>query len=298
MSWARAPGKLLLSGAYSVLWGGVAIVTAVDRYVSADSARDAPLLTPEVRAAGPLARAPWFDASQLRQHDVKLGLGSSAAILVASLAALELDLRGELPDESLAQSVFPPALAAHRRAQGGGSGVDVAASCFGGSLRCRLDGERLDVSPYELPGELAIEVWSSGHPASTPALLGRVRQLERAQPQRFQALLARQREAAGQAERARCGRELVEALEEQRLALTALGAAAGAPIVTAELQALSPLAEHACVLPSGAGGGDVVLYVGLSAPSPALEAARRRLGWQRLELGLGARGVHAHAPGA
>ncbi len=33
---ARAPGKVVLSGAYSVLRGAPAIVTAVDRYVEAD----------------------------------------------------------------------------------------------------------------------------------------------------------------------------------------------------------------------------------------------------------------------
>src|SRR5688572_33181913 len=91
---ARAPGKLVLSGAYSVLEGAPALVAAVDRYALADEAREAPLITAEVRAAiaaGYLIEAPWFDASALRADAAaggrKLGLGSSAAILVASLAA-------------------------------------------------------------------------------------------------------------------------------------------------------------------------------------------------------------------
>ena len=84
---ACAPGKLVLSGAYSVLEGAPAIVSAVDRYVCCDSARPAELITPEVRAALPAgADAPLFDASALRAEGRKLGLGSSAAILVASLA--------------------------------------------------------------------------------------------------------------------------------------------------------------------------------------------------------------------
>ena len=82
---ARAPGKVVLSGAYAVLEGAPAIVAAVDRYVVADASREATRVTPEVEHA--LARrgaaaAPWFDASALRDETLgkKLGLGSSAAI--------------------------------------------------------------------------------------------------------------------------------------------------------------------------------------------------------------------------
>src|SRR5262249_8121092 len=67
MSVARAPGKLVLSGAYSVLYGAPALVAAVDRYVSADSALAAERVTPEVRAALGDAPAPGFDASALRR---------------------------------------------------------------------------------------------------------------------------------------------------------------------------------------------------------------------------------------
>ena len=45
MTRARAPGKVVLSGAYAVLSGAPAIVAAVSRYVTADSARPAELLT-------------------------------------------------------------------------------------------------------------------------------------------------------------------------------------------------------------------------------------------------------------
>ena len=41
---ARAPGKLVLSGAYSVLEGAPALVAAVDRYALADDAREPELV--------------------------------------------------------------------------------------------------------------------------------------------------------------------------------------------------------------------------------------------------------------
>jgi len=118
---ARAPGKVVLSGAYAVLEGAPALVAAIDRYAVADTGREATRVTPEVREA--LARrsdgkAPWFDASELRDDsgERKLGLGSSAAILVASLGALELAVCAEARDDELALRVMPAALAAHRAA--------------------------------------------------------------------------------------------------------------------------------------------------------------------------------------
>ena len=80
----------MISGAYSVLHGAPAIVSAVARFATVDTERKASIVTEEVKAA--LAReqaAPWFDATELREGVRKLGLGSSAAVLVASLFALE-----------------------------------------------------------------------------------------------------------------------------------------------------------------------------------------------------------------
>ena len=94
MTRARAPGKVVFSGAYAVLGGAPAIVLAVERDVVADTERPHEFLTDEVAAAlEPNERAPWFDASALREDGRKLGLGSSAAILVASLFALEAAAR-------------------------------------------------------------------------------------------------------------------------------------------------------------------------------------------------------------
>ena len=66
---ARAPGKLVLAGAYAVLEGAPALVAAVDRFVVAETGREPERVTEELQVAlarGWLARAPWFDASALR----------------------------------------------------------------------------------------------------------------------------------------------------------------------------------------------------------------------------------------
>ncbi|WP_437994437.1 hypothetical protein [Sorangium sp. So ce145] len=320
----RAPGKLVLSGAYAVLEGAPALVAAVDRYVLADPARPAALVTDEVQAAidaGALDAAAWFDASALRSAEPepplaspgapprdasrKLGLGSSAAILVATLAA-----RAAAASEARAargvqrvqrapawdpRALFLDALAAHRLAQGGGSGVDVAASVHGGVLCCRLGpGGELDVAPHALPGGLVIEVFASDASARTSAMLERVRALAAREPEAHRALLGAAAEGARAAVVAADARALVAALDRQVDALAELGDRSGAPIVTPALRRLRPAAaaEGAAIAPSGAGGGDVSLFVGGAPPSTAWLAAAREAGLERVPMSLGAPGVH------
>ena len=297
---ARAPGKVVLSGAYAVLEGATAVVTAVGRYAIADSRRPSDWITPEVHAALGVRDAPWFDASALRDgRGAKLGIGSSAAILVASLAALELEARGPLDDGELQAAVFEPARRAHARAQGGGSGIDVAASTHGGTLLFRREGEHVELSPIRLPERLVCEVWTSGRPASTPELLGRVRALAARDPQQYRRWIDAQGDAAEQAARAFTGGQVAEAvaaLSLQKECLAGLGEAAGAAIVTGEVNVLDAQAqrEAAVVLPSGAGGGDIALYAAPAVPSAELVRLATEVGYRRLtDLTLEARGVHA-----
>lgn len=298
----RAPGKLVLSGAYAVLEGAPALVTAVDRYVVADGRAVSSFTTPEFAAARPDSAQPAFDATALRDAGHKLGLGSSAAIVVACLGVLAV---AERPDEPLAdvrQEVFTEALAAHRQAQGGGSGVDVAASSFGGHLLVRREASgALHLTPAALPRELVLSVWATGKPASTSHFVATVFDLARTAPATFARTLgvqARASEAFAEAVARGSAPDLLHALAQQHLALRELGQAAGLPIVVDAVRQLHERAqaEGGCVLPSGAGGGDVSLYAGLTAPSPELLALARRLGQKPLDLGLGAPGLSPVEP--
>jgi len=298
---ARAPGKIVLSGAYAVLEGAPALVAAVDRYVVADARREAARITPEVaealtRRRG--ARAPWFDARALRDdaRDQKLGLGSSAAILVASLAALELAQDPSLDEAALASRIFAPALDAHQTAQGGGSGIDVAASAFGGVLRFERSthSDALPrVTKVDLPGPLFVEVWSSSETASTSGMLRQIATFREARPSDYAALMQRLTAATTAASQASTGGAFVDACREQLEGLSDLGERANAPIVTPGTRDFDAAvsAHGAVVLPSGAGGGDVVLLV--SRTRFGDEEIGRRFGFEHLPLTLGARGVHA-----
>ncbi len=298
MSRARAPGKLVLSGAYAVLSGAPALVVAVDRYVTADSAKAPTFITPEVRAAIASSTPPHFDAEGLRENGRKLGLGSSAAILVASLAALALDAEPRLGDAALCERVYERALLAHRAAQGGGSGVDVAASAYGGVLVARRVGGELSLNQVALPSGLHFQIWACAGSASTAELLARIAAFATRDPAAHRACMGAQSEAACAALEAvqrDQAADFVAAIDAQASALSALGEAAGANIVTPELAELARLARklRGAFLPAGAGGGDIAYYVGRSAPPRELAECARALGLWQVELGLGARGVHA-----
>lgn len=297
MTRARAPGKVVLSGAYAVLEGAPAIVTAVERFVLADSSRRSELVTPEVQAALlPHEVPPWFDASELREDGRKLGLGSSAAIASASLFALERDAAPTLDLAALRQRVFERARGAHRAAQGGGSGVDVAASTFGGTLLYRLEAGQPLIEARELPAGLRFELWVCPSAASTADFLASVRRLAQVAESSHARWLGAQAEASEEAARALCADDaagLLLALRAEQRALLGLGTAAGVPIVTAELAALAPLAEAegGVLLPAGAGGGDIALFAGTAQSSATLRAALSARSHRELGAALSAHGV-------
>jgi phosphomevalonate kinase len=294
---AKAPGKVVLSGAYAVLEGAPAIVSAVDRYVLCDTELAPERVTPELRAALPDGPFPGFDASELRDGSHKLGLGSSAAILVAALAAVRAPEFAD--DDALRAAIEAPALRAHREAQGGGSGIDVAASTRGGTLIAqRTEHDALEIEAARLPPSLRVEVWASGVSASTPDLLRAVANFRQHDPRDYEQLMGSLKAAAARAAAALRHAEpqaFVAELSTQRELLSRLGNASGVPIITAEVWQLAEWARPrgAAVLPSGAGGGDVVLWVGLEAsPHPFRELASS-LGHRLITAELHARGVFA-----
>ncbi len=232
-----------------------------------------------------------IDTSDFHLHGVKLGLGSSAAVAVALWGAAAW-ASGDTCDDRA--GVLRRASVAHRAAQGGkGSGVDVAASTFGGLLSYRRDQVP---SSVQLPAGLEIVAIWSGQPASTSALVGMV---ERA--------VAGQGAAARELDRltdlATQGEEAVAADDAERLlgivrayqrGMAALGNAAGAEIVTPVHAELARLVEAAggAYKPSGAGGGDLgVAFVRSAKMREEMLAAVAAAGCETIPLALTHRGL-------
>jgi phosphomevalonate kinase len=258
----RAPGKLVLVGEYAVLDGAPAVVAAVDHGVAC-TVTPAPERRIETPGDDRFARTTLetLDAPAARYQfadwnpsptATKAGLGGSAAAVVcATLAALSM--RGERPD---VPALFQRAAEIHRAAQGSGSGIDVAASAWGGVVWFH-EGEatslRLDLEP--------VVVWSGQSARTAPRVeaylqwRGRTRFVRR----------------AGEISR-RFFFDPIGALLASRQLLEDMADAVGLAYRTPALDHIAALAQESGgeAKPSGAGGGDCAVAL---FPDP--EAAGR-----------------------
>lgn len=306
---ARAPGKLVIIGEYAVLAGHAAVVAAVDVYAKATRGPGAGIVFDE----GGLLRACLDEAVDSALIDLlpddtiavdtvdfrdgegrKYGLGSSAAVCVAFLRALVPDL----DDDGL----HALAQRAHRRFQDGkGSGIDIAASVYGGLVHFRrcsdiaddVWGSKLSMSLSDA-GVGALAVWS-GHSQDTRDFVSKCQQawmtsstaadtasaisgIAEATTTFLNAL------AAGDQGR------LLASISTARLHMSDLGVVAGADIVSAPHRAIAVMAaaHGGAAKPSGAGGGDIALAFAPLERLSTLSAALTTSGYPVLPMTLGA----------
>ena len=297
----RAPGKLLLTGAYAVLEGAPAIVVAVDRYAIADASRRTARASAEVRAALGDEPAPTVESEELYDGSSKMGLGSSAAVAVAALGACAAARGEDLTDSAVRQAIFRGAREAHARVQAGGSGVDVAASTYGGALRYALPNggrnqELPDFRSVTLPPGLVMEVFWSGMSARTSVLRAQVDALLERDRLTYGLRMGALGEAAMSAAAAVDAgdvRAFIAAATKTAFGLEALGADAKAPIVPPSYAELARVAEgeSAAFLPSGAGGGDVAVYLGTQKCSEGFLGRAYLFGMRPLAISVDRDGV-------
>jgi len=202
-------------------------------------------------------------------HWTKLGVGSSAAVLVALVGALVTELNLVMSPEELLAVCHT----AHRRFQGGlGSGADVATAIHGGVVAVRRGAEPETVSAAgrSWPSGLSVlPIWS-GVSASTPKLLVRFETFRADHPDQYRRHLRRLKALAEQACVAWSEQSVIDvlsALAGYDEALRALDDEAQIGINTVPHSRIRQLVErHGAVYKtSGAGGGDFGLALSDSA---------------------------------
>lgn len=317
---ASAPGKMLISGEYAVLMDSPAVVSAVQRravvswtddaedprvargledenprYPESHAARRAAEDALGIRIEGELI----VDVSALRSEDVKLGVGSSAAAAAAASAAVFASAGKNLEDPSTRGAILECALMGHADVAPKGSGVDVAASVLGGTLRYRRS--PLEVAPLAWPeGLKPVIVWT-GKAASTRVFLEKIAAFKDEDPIAhdavFQELHLRSRHFAEVFAAGDVG-SILDATQKLIDTLGSLGDASGADIIEARLDRISALArEHGgAAKPSGAGGGDVAIAFFNAANRHAISSFAEAVGdagFDVLDEAIGGPGVKA-----
>jgi phosphomevalonate kinase len=287
-----APGKLVLLGEYGVLDGGMALVAAVDRRaVGRLGAGPATAPSAVVEAVLQVAgrRGPGPELPVQIQVDTqgfcdregrKLGLGSSAACAVVS-SALVIGSGGE--------DALEVAVEAHRAAFGGeGSGVDVAASYYGGVIASRQQPAPVMPLVSHLR-DLSLFVLDTKRSASTAELVRACRA-----SREWTAYTDVLKGLAGEGIRAwssQSARAFLSIVARAGRAMAALGRSAGVEIVTEEIDAIMRVAEElgGAAKPSGAGGGDVAIAFGFDRDLGAKLA--ERTGTDLVDLAIDRRGL-------
>jgi phosphomevalonate kinase len=298
---ASAPGKLVVLGEYAVLAGGPALAMAVDRRCTAEVASSAggycrlhtraaesaqlafaagagsgvdlvDRVTERWPLAAPRAWRAALDSSALHHAGGKLGLGSSAAALVAWAGAWT---RYATPASEVPETAALAAL--HRGLQSGlGSGLDVATSRLGGVVAYRLEANgEARTSSVGLPKSVGFVAVCTGQPAETPSLLRQFDAWRASRPAEALAAIGALKRLATEgieAVLADDSQGFLEATTEYGRHLEKLGERIGADIVTGQhRQVAACAARHGVAYKiSGAGGGD--MGIAFAADSEALEA--------------------------
>ena len=211
----------------------------------------------------------------------KYGLGSSAAVVVAVVAALSQLYKSEITQPST-EFLYKLAAIAHFKTQGNGSCADVAASAYGGWIHyCAFEsswlmGEikketainqlieqswpNLLITAITPPATLRLCVGWTGKEAATAPMIDKINNLRKHQPKLYARFLDESERAVGNLVRSFEEDEClgaISSLSQNRAALMQLSEEAEVTIETEKLKQLIQIADKfGSGKTSGAGGGD------------------------------------------
>lgn len=313
---SSAPGKLMLFGEHAVVYGSPCIVTAVDQRVRVSVTGNG---EGEIHVESPNLGLEEYHKSvaRLGQDDVpksvgfvehlvkrvyekyrlsagiristesdfstQFGFGSSAAVVVA--LAMALDKYFDLKMDK--REIFNIAYRAVLDVQGVGSGFDVAASVYGGTIYYVTPGTVIE-NIFE--GGLPIVVGYTGVKADTPTLVRQVAELKRKEKW-VESVFKDISQLVDEAKNCFTKKDFVQLgklMDRNQKLLSTLN------VSSAKLDQLITAAREAGALGaklSGAGGGDCMMAVTDKSRRKGVIEAIGKAGGQWMNILTGAEGV-------
>ena len=208
---ASAPANTMLMGEHAVLFGHSALVCALTQriYVQANKRADDLIVVDSQLGhfSYPLAdlEAQLHESSQFSfvlqaivlcdldtglhlviesDFEHTLGLGSSAAVTVATLGAIELLFKRQFDT----QAVMRLGIESIRKVQGRGSGADIAASALGGIVEFQakpISAHKVSLSTQTWQCAPSLRLVYCGYKTPTPVVIEQVHQAAAREPKRF-----------------------------------------------------------------------------------------------------------------
>lgn len=294
-----APGKLLLLGDYAVVYNNPCLVTAVDKrlYVEAEIIEkdEDEIITPQVKESRFVLEtiAHFKEEFSIRdsvriktQGDFshQVGLGSSSAVTVATLEALN-----QLFSKNLSKKqVFDMCYSVTLSIQGVGSGFDIAAAVYGGTQYYVTGGKVIEPIHIET---LPLIVGYSGIKADTPFYIRKVAEAFKYRKEELNTIFS---SITSLVEEAKVGLETTDfektgkCMTKNHFLLQKLGVSI--PKLDEMVKAANEAGAWGAKL-SGAGGGDCMIALVSDEKRDDVTRAIEKVGGEVIHVGLNAKGV-------
>lgn len=305
----EAPGKLLIAGEYSVLFGGKALVAVIDRFAqvcfSPQANRECwmryhtqwqrddnhPLWRSMLKVAEKYELPPVSGIYRLDTKDFfgsngqKLGLGSSAAAIVALSKMICFQYKVLDPE-----FMHKLALEAHLDFSSQlGSGADIASCAIGSSIEFR----KVALGSHKVMTDLSwlwpeLIIISTKRAQDTRVFVGKAEAYAKKEPSAIDSFMARSDVLVKSLQRKPSLDATIAILNELNELLRDFGQACAIDIISEEHDALHRLALSmgGSAKPSGAGGGDLSLaLIPLAKRADFLRQSREQ-GFESISLAL------------
>lgn len=294
-----APGKLLLLGDYAVVYNNPCLVTAVDKrlYVEAEIIKndEDEIITPQVKESRfVLETIAHFKEKFLIRDSVRIktqgdfshqvGLGSSSAVTVATLEALNQLFNKNLNRKQVFEMCYSVTLSI----QGVGSGFDIAAAVYGGTQYYVTGGT---VIQPVLLDKLPLVVGYSGIKADTPFYIRKVAEAFKYKKNELETIFT---SITKLVEEAKIGLETSnfektgKCMTQNHHLLQKLGVSI--PKLDEMVMAANNAGAWGAKL-SGAGGGDCMIALVPDDKKENVTRAIEKVGGEIIHVGLNAKGV-------